>query len=420
MLRRIIIIGGRLQGSEVAYLGREAGFEVILIDKDPEAPGRSLCHRFICEDITDPGSRLIDIMKTAEMILPTLENYETLEHIVELCESNDLNLAFDWNAYKISCSKIRSDELFREHGLASPRYYPGGNYPYIAKPSGESGSHGVTFLRSDSELREFAEENRSGYIIQEYVSGPSYSVEVIGSPGSYRTYGLTEIFVDGGYDCNAVCSLRNIDPDIRDRIRAYAVGISDIIRLRGIMDLEVIVQDGQVKILEIDARFPSQTPIVVYHATGMNYVEELFDLFTEGDFLHEQHDTGRHASLTHYLVENGRYSSPGEHIMTEGDVLDYTDGISEEAVVISDHAPGKSVWRGTFICHASTEGALRAKNERISMKLSELAAGRHTGGESTGGEYTGGEHHDCVASAGQKQNPKPAGEYPFGNRETVT
>jgi len=102
------------------------------------------------------------------------------------------------------------------------------------------------------------------------------------------------------------------------------------------MDLEVIDHKGELKILEIDARFPSQTPIVAYHGSGINYIEELYDLFTKGRFQAKQINKMEYASIEHLLFKedshntqsgqlminkNNRFESHGEHIMTEGGIM---------------------------------------------------------------------------------------------------
>ena len=38
-------------------------------------------------------------------------------------------------------------------------------------------------------------------IVQEFLEGPSYSLEIIGRPGAYRTYAVTQIHMDAVYDC---------------------------------------------------------------------------------------------------------------------------------------------------------------------------------------------------------------------------
>ena len=46
--------------------------------------------------------------------------------------------------------------------------------------------------------------------------------------------------------------------------------------------MEVILHRGELKVLEIDARLPSQTPTVVFHSTGVNLVEVLGNSFIRG------------------------------------------------------------------------------------------------------------------------------------------
>jgi pyrrolysine biosynthesis protein PylC len=45
------------------------------------------------------------------------------------------------------------------------------------------------------------------------------------------------------------------------------------------MDLEAIFSKGKFHLLEIDARFPSQTPMAVYWSTGINLLVELAACF---------------------------------------------------------------------------------------------------------------------------------------------
>ena len=47
------------------------------------------------------------------------------------------------------------------------------------------------------------------------------------------------------------------------------------LRLNGLMDVEVMVGGPEPKVLEVDARLPSQTPTAVYWSSGLNIVELL-------------------------------------------------------------------------------------------------------------------------------------------------
>ncbi len=74
----IVIVGGRLQGGEAAYLAREAGIGTILIDIDPMAPVQNLCSGFVCGDVLGDDPNVLKALENADMILPATESHEVL------------------------------------------------------------------------------------------------------------------------------------------------------------------------------------------------------------------------------------------------------------------------------------------------------------------------------------------------------
>ncbi len=55
-LMRLAIVGGKLQGTEAAYLAGEAGYEVVLIDRRPDRPAAGLAAEVHVFDVTaDPA-----------------------------------------------------------------------------------------------------------------------------------------------------------------------------------------------------------------------------------------------------------------------------------------------------------------------------------------------------------------------------
>lgn len=361
---KIVIIGGKLQGIEACYLGMKAGIETILVDKNPEAPARHLCSRFVCEDIFDRSNRLFVDMMEADIVLPALENDNVLRWLDRDAKENGYALAFDWSAYQISSSKIKSDLLFRKCGIPAPEYFPGGAYPYICKPDVDSGSHGVKRLDNALQLEE-ALEQQSDLVIQEYMEGPSYSIEIIGRPGKYRTYLVTQIHMDQKYDCRMVTAPCALTSAQEETLRKMAICIAEEIKLHGIMDLEVIDHHGTFKALEIDARIPSQTPTAVLNSSGMNLLEELRDLFSTGYFLQNQERQGKYVSYEHYLFSKNIPHPLGERIMVQGKPLYYKAGFCSADEAITDCQPGLDQWRGTFIITAPTKQELMSK--RIKM-----------------------------------------------------
>jgi len=361
---KIVIIGGKLQGIEACYLGMKAGIETVLVDKNPASPARHLCTRFVCEDIFDRSNSLLVDMMEADMVLPALENDGVLRWLDKDAKEHGYTLAFDWPAYQLSSSKIRSDLLFRKCGIPVPEYFPGGNYPYICKPDGDSGSHGVERLDTPEQLQA-ALEQKSDLVIQEYMEGPSYSIEVIGRPGAYRTYLVTQIHMDQRYDCRMVTAPCDLSSSQEETLRKMAICIAEEIQLHGIMDLEVIDHHGTLKALEIDARIPSQTPTAVFHSSGMNLLEELQDLFSTGYFLKNQERSGNYVAYEHYLFSKNIPHPLGERVMTMGKPLQLKAGFCGADEVITDHQPGQDTWRGTFINTAPTRQALKSKRVKM-------------------------------------------------------
>ncbi len=371
---QIAIVGGKLQGVEAVYLAGKAGFRTLVIDKKEMVPAKDLCHEFLHADVTKKEAYLIEALKQADMILPALEDDEALAALTEIANEHGLVLAFDPDAYGISKSKIRSDALFHQHNIPAPAYYPDCKAPYIAKPSGLSGSTGVRRIGTRKELEEFLEKapQDEKWVIQEYLGGRAYSMEVIGKPGNYRTYQITELFMDESYDCKRVIAPCSISDSLNEQFVDITVRLAEFLSLRGIMDVEVIEDEGLLKVLEIDARIPSQTPTAVYHASGMNLVEELSDVFLKGTFNNEYGLIKKNVAYEHYLINDGQIRVLGEHIMGSAGPLKLIPGFCGADEVLTDYKIGSACWRGTFIMTADTEYELNEKRQRVLLGISGM------------------------------------------------
>jgi pyrrolysine biosynthesis protein PylC len=96
------------------------------------------------------------------------------------------------------------------------------------------------------------------------------------------------------------------------------------------MDVEAIDSPNGLKVLEIDARFPSQTPTAVYHSSGINLLQLLMKAFTEGVEEIIQAPQNNYCIYEHLVLKDGKLFPIGEHILSMGN--DYrpiyeTDGI---------------------------------------------------------------------------------------------
>ena len=376
---KVCVVGGKLQGTEALYLASKAGMETVLIDRDNNVPGQKFCCRFIRANVVNCCSDIMDILQDADFVLPALENAEALNALKELAETySGINLVYDEDAYAVSSSKQKSDRAFAAHGIACPVYYPGGSFPYIAKPSSLSGSVGVQLIEDKSEMDAFLEEHDlEEWVIQEFISGPSYSLEIIGVPGNYRTYHVTELFMDSIYDCKRVLSCPDIPDDIDKQLRDITLKLGEMVQLHGVMDVEVIERNGILYVLEIDARLPSQTPINVYQATGINFMSELAGYFGKGkaqdgsfdNFNNTDPRKGSYVCLEHIRVRGNDAEICGEHIMSEAGPLEHLYNFCGADEALTDYTPDAHSWAATLIFSASSRSELETKLRNIRKEL---------------------------------------------------
>ena len=63
---------------------------------------------------------------------------------------------------------------------------------------------------------------------------------IIGTPGHYDTYHITELFMDEEYDCKRVLSRPDLKKSLKNRFQTIALQLGKMVQLKGIMDVEVI------------------------------------------------------------------------------------------------------------------------------------------------------------------------------------
>jgi 3-methylornithine--L-lysine ligase len=363
----IVVVGGKLQGVEACYLARKAGWEVVLVDRNPLVPARGLCDAFIAADVRQDRD-LGRIFQRADLVLPALEDAAALDALVRQAQKEDLALAFDPGAYAVSSSKRRSDRLFAELGVPAPRPWPDCRFPLIVKPSAGSGSRGVRIIRDADELRALFPglAPPADLVVQEFLEGPSFSIEVIGLPGAYETFHVTELFVDSGYDCKRVLSPAELGNERVEEFENLATSIAQAVELRGIMDVEVILHGGKLNVIEIDARLPSQTPTAVFWSTGWNFIEILSDLVrSEAPVQKKAPIRNRAVVYEHIHVTPGCLAVAGEHVMAAAGELRQHEDFFGADETLSDYMPGRREWRATLIVTGADRGEAMARCDQV-------------------------------------------------------
>jgi len=366
----LLVIGGKLQGTEAVYLAKKAGMEVTLIDRNPCVPARSIADHFVNIDAGDQEKCSFFIQK-ADLVIPGLENARTLRSLNLFCEAAGTPFIYDTSAYHISSSKKRSKKLFAAEGIPSPRPWPGCGFPVVLKPSAGSGSRGVRVIENPEPAPEFISEQG---IAEQYISGLHCSVEVTGFRGNIRVHQITHLEMDSQFDCKRVTAPAVLDRDAVSRFNQIAFNLADSLGLDGIMDVEAVYDGKDFYVLEIDARFPSQTPIAVYWSSGINLVEELAVLYTgkpralirEGRFFSKR---GKGVVLEHIRVKPPFLEVSGEHLMADVPELQVEKEFFGADEAITDYRTGKTEWTATLICSAATRENAFLKSRGVKKKI---------------------------------------------------
>ena len=373
---RIGIVGGHLQGIEAAYLAQEAGYQVTVIDRDPEAPALTLAHKACVFDIQEEPDQFRSLLADVDAVLPTTEKKDTLDFLAETCEEVGVTFLHDTAAYAVSSSKIRSNNFFADHGIPVPEKWPHCRFPVVVKPSTSSGSHGLQVVLSQSALDDVLPELTTRYgemVVETYHSGPSLSLEVIARHGAGVGYVVTELEFDAKLDCKRVYAPSRLDHGINQRFETVCLDIASHLKLNGLMDVEVMAdpQKGEVFVLEIDARFPSQTPIAVYHASGINLLEELVKVHGCGQPLHPAVAKPGCAWLEHWSVSNHCMEAIGEtHLLPWSGLRVWPgDEFFGATVALTNYQEGKTTFNSTLIFTGVDWASVAEKRQRCLERI---------------------------------------------------
>lgn len=314
----ILIIGGQLQGVEIACLAKEAGWKVEIVDRKKAALASQLCDRFYCVDALELGE---EFFCAYDLVFPATENLETLQGIKRITQAAGVPFAFDEAAFLLSRSKMQTNRFLQELNVNIPPLIgdyvlcnDGNNRGYIVKPDCSSGSKGVKRF-SDRLAAHTYIKNNPDCFGQIFVDGPVLSIEASCKEGVVTPYLVTEVVVNSVYDCKRIVAPAPVSEEVKKEIEELAVEIGEALNMTGLFDLEMIYHHKHLFVLEVDARIPSQTPLASYYATGINLVVETARCFVELDAhksRKEGAEPGHVTVLQHIRIQNGSIEFVGE------------------------------------------------------------------------------------------------------------
>ncbi len=341
---------------EASYLAKKAGYEITVIDRRSNAPALALADNILIADVVKDYDIVKEAVLKCDAVLPACENLDMLETLTDIVKGSNIPLLFDLNAYRISCSKKESNDIMEKIGVPIPQPWPECGYPAIVKPSSQSGSIGVKVVENEEDLEDglkFIEEIGDVPVMQEFVSGRSISIEVIGNGKTATSYVTTEVVLDSGYDCKMVrCHPDIISPEQNTEFAKIGKDIAEFIKLEALMDVEAIVTSKGLRVLEIDSRIPSQTPAAIFAATGINLLEEW--VCTALKLEHPTYKGLGAAAYEHFVIKDGKITACGEKEFSHVNNPRIVNGLFGSDDMITDYEEGKSEWRVTMITSGKT------------------------------------------------------------------
>jgi len=317
---RVAIVGGCLQGIEATYLCSKAAFETILLDSDPNPPAKGLANAFHKIDVIEKPHRAKKVLRGCDVVLPATENKKALSILQKLCRGLRIPFMQDNAAFWITSNKTKSMEFLRRSKIPTPKAWPKSGFPVIVKPSSKSGSQSVYRADDKHELKKTLELVRAvdpTAVIQEFIEGQALSLEIVSRKGVGRPLQITGLEFDDRYGCKRVHAPVEIPSETEQTLNMIGLETASNLGLNGLTDVQALLDGSTPRVNEINARFPSQTPTVVYHSTGINIAELLVKLFVE-DRLEPIEIEPKRAVLYQHVKLGGReLRVQGEHMMAD-------------------------------------------------------------------------------------------------------
>ncbi len=292
-MKKILIIGASLLQLPAIKKAKELGYYVGVADYNPEAIGIPYADEYFNVSTIDVD-RVVEVAKSFNPNgIMTLATDMPMRAVAAACKELGLPGISPDTALKAT-DKAKMIKAFEVYGVEHPWYFISSDktafdsiidriaYPCIMKPTDNAGSRGVVLCHDKSELiagYDYAsQESRGGaVIVEEYLQGPEFSIEVMVVDGVPHILQITDKittgvphFVEMGHT-QPTSQPQDVQEKIKDlACRAVkAVGINV-----GPAHVEMILTAQGPKMVELGARMGGDciTTYLVPLSTGIDMV----------------------------------------------------------------------------------------------------------------------------------------------------
>lgn len=297
-MKKLLIIGASILQLPAIKKAKELGHYVAVADFNPNAVGIPFADKFYNASTIDIDA-ICEVAKDFQpdgiMTLATDMPMRSIAAATSLLALPGISMD---TAIK-STDKGEMIKAFKEHGVESPWFYiiekaeqlqevmPRIEYPCILKPTDNAGSRGVMLVKSVDELiaayQYSVSQSRGGFVIlEEYMTGPEVSVEVMVVDGEPYVLQVTDklttgtpYFVEMGHNQPSMLPAEDVEK-IKDlACRAVkSVGINC-----GPSHVEIKLTPTGPKMVELGARMGGDciTTHLVPLSTGVDMIKATID-----------------------------------------------------------------------------------------------------------------------------------------------
>lgn len=298
-MKRILIIGASILQMPAILKAKELGYYVATVDFNPKAVGIQYADEFY-EVSTIDIEAVAEVAKKFKadgiMTLATDMPMRSVARAAEVCDLPGISMD---TAIKAT-DKGEMIKAFDSNKVEHPWYFVIQDkdtfenvkfkvtYPCIMKPTDNAGSRGVVLVHNLKELENeygytVSESRKGRVIIEEYMSGPEVSVEIMTVDGEPHILQVTDKittgaphFVEMGHTQPSRLGDQNVDKIKNLASRAVkAVGIQN-----GPAHVEIILTKDGPKMVELGARMGGDciTTHLVPLSTGIDMVRTTIEI----------------------------------------------------------------------------------------------------------------------------------------------
>ena len=290
----LIILGAGPQQVAVYEKAAKLGLKTVALDYNPKADAIKIADKYILVSVNNNNikeclTKLKDAgLKYSGVIASGIEVSPLASAIAK-----EFNLI--WSSEETAfntTNKCASSTLLQDAGIPIPRFeiidspvLPNINFPFVVKPSDNSGSRGVRIVDSEKEWLLAYDEAKTYssdgiVIVEELLQGDEISIEGFVLDG--------EVLIHGFFDRNYIpgfypyfmedgCTFPTRLPPkiVKEAHKVYSQAVMALGIKAGPTKGDLIVTVEGVKVLEVTSRFSPLFPMILPFLTGVDPMETL-------------------------------------------------------------------------------------------------------------------------------------------------